>query len=181
MQQRLKSAGWVRDMSIQRLCSNQMKLPSNKWPVIRTHYKKHNPGILAERRDEWAIDPYAWDAQPPFIFLTPIESWFWADARNADLVLYPQYPVAGVFVDFANPAAKVAIECDGAEFHTNKCKDAIRDEGLAYIGWTVYRITGADCRKEFDEKEMRLSASADLCRQIGLRHGIKRNISLVTA
>lgn len=150
----------------------------NKWATIRAHYKKHNPAILAERRDEWAIDPYAWDVQPSFIVMTPIESWFWADARNAGLVLYPQYPVAGVFVDFANPVARVAIECDGAAFHTNKRKDAVRDDGLAHIGWTVYRITGSNCRKDFDEEEMKPSYAATLCKQIGLQHGIKRNISL---
>lgn len=151
----------------------------NKWVSIRAHYKKHATAILAERRDEWAIDPYSWgDFDSAIIFLTPIEEWFWADARTADLILYPQYPVGGFFVDFANPVAKVAIECDGAAFHADKAKDLARDQELSRLGWTVYRITGADCRKDFDEVTMQPSGSASLCRRIGLLHGIKRNISL---
>ena len=156
-----------------------MRTLKNNWAAIRTHYKKHTPAILAERRDEWGLDLYAWsDFGQPIIFLTPIEEWFWADSRDADLILYPQYPVGNLFVDFANPVAKVAIECDGAAYHINKQKDAIRDEFLSRLGWTVYRISGADCRKDFDEETKQSSPAAVLCKQIGLQHGIKRNISL---
>lgn len=118
------------------------------WDEIREHYRSAQPKILAAQRNEWAIDPYAWDEAG--IRLTPIEQWLWADLRACDSVMYPQYPVGKRFVDFGNPIAKVAIECDGAAFHTDKAKDAARDAELRALGWTTYRIPGYVCRTDSD-------------------------------
>lgn len=145
---------------------------ANHWSLIAAFYKKHNPAILASPRNEWAIDPYAWDTPQPMIFMTPIEEAFWADVRQIGAVLYPQYPVAGVFLDFANPIAKVAVECDGAQFHKDKTKDADRDAMLASRGWTIYRLTGRECRQDFNEVTRELSAPAKLVQKLIQRHGI---------
>jgi hypothetical protein len=144
----------------------------NDWQAIKAHYQRVNTMILAEQKNEWAIDPYAWDNG--MIRLTPIEEWLWADIRQLDAVLYPQYPVCGVFVDFGNPVAKVAIECDGAAYHLDKEKDARRDRMLGNDGWRVYRITGRDCRTEFDEATMTPGFAAKFVRLIGDWHGIRR-------
>lgn len=117
------------------------------WNEIRTFYAKHNDAIMSERSDRYAIDPYELEVE-----FTPIERAFWHDIRCKGIVMYPQYPVGGVFVDFANPVAKVAVECDGKKWHDAK-KDAIRDAKLATLGWTVYRITGSDCLKDCIETE----------------------------
>lgn len=156
--------------------------PQNKWAEIKRHYQKHNRWILAGEKNEWAIDPYLWDCSKQMIFMTPIELNFWADCRNENLVLYPQYPACGYFMDFANPVAKVGIECDGKIFHTDKEADAYRQHVLESEGWTIYRITGRECnedwREEFDDETGREiciePAGVTLAKRIGQEHGIKR-------
>lgn len=143
----------------------------NQWEAAKWFYDRHRHFILEEARNEWAIDPYAWS---PYIRLTPIEEWLWGDIRNANLVMYPQYPVAGFFLDFANPVAKVAIECDGAAYHQDKAKDAARDAKLAALGWKVYRITGSQCRTDFDEETMQPGYASVFVEAIGQIHGLKR-------
>lgn len=122
------------------------------WQRIAAHYSRHQAAILAAGRNEWGIDPYAWDHEAG-IRLTPIEQGLWHDIRAEDLVLYPQYPVAGHFVDFGNPVARVAIECDGRAYHQDQQRDAVRQRRIEAAGWTVFRIGGADCLKDFDEIE----------------------------
>lgn len=94
------------------------------------------------------IDPY--EVRWTEVF-TPIEAAMWHELRMAGLVFYPQLPVGRSFVDFGDPAHKVAIECDGKEFHLDKAKDRERDAALGERGWIVFRITGADCMAEGDE------------------------------
>jgi len=144
----------------------------NNWQLIREYYAMVEPQIMQYPANEWAIDPYEWDRG--LIRLTPIESWLWHDIRAVDLVLYPQYPVAGFFVDFANPKAKVAIECDGAAYHMDKSKDAARDKKLQNAGWSVYRITGKDCRDGVGFEEEWKSSARQFVNDIADRHSIKR-------
>lgn len=88
-------------------------------------------------------DPYE-VADWPMLF-THIEAGFWSDIRAAGLPLWPQLPVGRFFVDFGNPVHRVAVECDGREFHKDKAKDAARDAELSAMGWTVHRIEGWQC------------------------------------
>ena len=144
----------------------------NDWDAIRRFYELWNPVLLRHRQDEWAMDAYEWDNG--MLRMTPIEQWLWADIRNNSAVLYPQYPVGRIFVDFANPVAKVAIECDGAAFHMDKEKDRTRDEMLRSRGWSVYRITGSDCRTESKEETGEPGAASEFVRRIAERHSIAR-------
>jgi len=146
-------------------------MKADNWGNIRGHYKECTPLILKCAKNEWAIDPYAWDEAG--ISFTPIERWLWHDIRAADAVLYPQYPVLGFFVDFANPKAKVAIECDGAAFHHPE-KDAERDSQLRTAGWTVYRITGKDCRDGVDMESGNHSKAREFIKRIAANHSIAR-------
>lgn len=141
------------------------------WNRIRDHYARHNSAILAAPRNHWAIDAYAWDHEAG-IRLTPIETWLWADIRSVDAVLYPQYPVGRYFLDFANPVAKVAIECDGAAFHKDEQRDALRDKTLMDWGWSVYRITGTDCRTEQDDETGEVSKAYRFVKRIAEEHRI---------
>jgi very-short-patch-repair endonuclease len=129
--------------------------------------------------NEWGMDPYEWDQRGTGIKLTPIEAALWHDIRAEACVLYPQLPVGRFFVDFGNPAAKVAIECDGAAWHTDEAKDKARQAEIEHMGWTVYRITGSDCFTDFIEGEaesgaplIKAGAARLLIRQIANRHGI---------
>jgi hypothetical protein len=144
----------------------------SKWDGIRSFYAAAHSAIMGEASNEWGIDPYGWNDAA--ISLTPIESWLWHDIRAVDLVLYPQYPVGGFFVDFANPKAKVAIECDGAEFHQDKEKDAKRDAKLRQLGWTVYRISGKACRDGVGSDTAWQSEARKFVQGIASRHSIQR-------
>ena len=144
----------------------------SKFDAIRDFYKAAEAEIMAEKPNEWSMHPYEWEKCG--IHLTPIESWLWHDIRAVDLVLYPQYPVLGFFVDFANPKAKVVIECDGQAFHQDKAKDAARDKKLRDAGWHVYRITGKDCRDGVDSDTPSQSAARQFIERIASMHNIQR-------
>jgi very-short-patch-repair endonuclease len=118
------------------------------------------------------MDAYLWDSQG-IIHFTPIEAWLWHDIRAVDAVLYPQYPVGRFFVDFANPVAKVAIECDGAAYH-DQARDAERDAQLQRMGWTVYRFPGWMCRQDFDEQTRKSSECYLRMQDLSELHGIDR-------
>ena len=148
----------------------------NDWNALRDLYAELTPQILATPRNEWVTHAYSWNEGEQILTMTPIEAWLWHDIRTIDAVLYPQYPVGRVFVDFANPKAKVAIECDGAAFHDAR-KDAERDARLAELGWRVYRAPGWLCRTDFDEKTMRISPAHQFVREIAEHHRIVRGQS----
>jgi hypothetical protein len=116
----------------------------NNWNEIKAFYEGKKVEIMAANKLQYGIDPYSWESLG--IVMTPIESLIWGDIRSGGLVMYPQYPVCGFFVDFGNPVIKVAIECDGKPYH-DFAKDAARDRVLSQHGWKVYRITGSDCVK----------------------------------
>jgi len=144
----------------------------NNFELARRFYKDEERKILACKRNEWAFAPYAWNA---FVNMTPIELAIWEKIRNVNAVFYPQYPVLRYFADFANPVAKIAIECDGAAFHHDKEKDAKRDAEFESIGWIVYRLPGYVCMDESDEHTGE-SGNAEKCiRLIADHHGLIRN------
>lgn len=117
------------------------------WERIRAHYKHNEKAIHQAGANDWGIDPYAWDSDAG-IELTPIEESLWQDIRAIGAVMYPQFPVGRRFVDFGNPCAKVAIECDGRAFHQDAAADAQRQREIEHEGWTVYRISGRACKKD---------------------------------
>lgn len=86
--------------------------------------------------------------------MTPIEAAIWSDIRELGLPLWPQLPVGRVFVDFGNPVKRVAVECDGAQWH-DKDRDALRDVYLGNMGWRVYRIPGRLCLTDEGSQIMR--------------------------
>ena len=147
----------------------------NNWAAIRRHYATVKEQINSTPRDEWAIDPYMWDFGQGMIFMTPIEENFWADCREADLILYPQYPACGYFMDFANPVAMVGIECDGKAYHMDKARDAAREDVLVNRGWKIYRIQGWQCNQDWDEETGVPPYGRELADEIGKSHGIRRN------
>lgn len=113
---------------------------------------KHNYKIHQEAVDlgisSWDDEPY--DIANWLVLFTPIEMAAWTDIRGAGLPLWPQLPVGRFFVDFGNPIKKVALECDGKEWH-NPAKDALRDAELAQMGWVVIRAEGWRCNRIDDD------------------------------
>lgn len=112
---------------------------------IRERYNELRP--LIDRGDR--IDPYSvcdWCG-----YFTPIEENVWSDIRYVGLPMLPQYPVDGFFIDFADPLIKLGIEVDGKIWHTNKEKDAQRQDFLERRGWTIIRIDGRQTYKERED------------------------------
>lgn len=120
--------------------------------------------------------------------MTPIEYDMWQSIRvQGFFPLYPQYPVGKYFTDFGNPYFKVAVECDGKEFHLDKERDKRRDDDFKSLGWTVYRVPGSACYKvvileDFREddddeyyaklKEYFLETTCGLVRSLALKYEI---------
>ena len=142
--------------------------------AIRQFYGMADADIKRAGAAEWGMDTYEVDW---LMLFTPIENALWYDIRMAGAVLYPQYPVLNYFVDFGNPVAKVAIECDGAAFHQDTERDATRQRAIEAAGWTVYRITGRDCKTDFDEQERTAGAARQLINEVVQRHRIGRKAS----
>jgi very-short-patch-repair endonuclease len=147
------------------------------WDQIRRFYQENHDKIMSTN-DKWGIDPNAWRGCTS-IHMTPIEDAIWSEIRQHGAILYPQYPVAGYFVDFGNPIAKVAIECDGAAYHQNKAKDAARQAAIEANGWRVFRLTGSQCvhddRIEIEsddgEPQFEPSPAAELIVRLIVEHG----------
>lgn len=142
-----------------------------RFRATRRFYRHAMPEIEAAGRNEWGIDPYEADWLNIF---TPIEAAVWHDIRMANAVMYPQFPVSRYFVDFGNPVAKVALECDGAAFHRDKDRDRERDAALNALGWKVYRLAGWECIQDFDEETMTPSRPRLLIDRLIESHGIGR-------
>lgn len=139
---------YSRSELVGRICFPSSK--SDRYEAIRAFYVKVWPEVRDTPTHQWAIDPYEVDW--PALF-TPIERSLWGDIREEGMVLYPQHPVAGYFVDFGHPKARVAIECDGAAYHMDRAKDAARERAILAKGWAIYRFTGRECMQDFVEVE----------------------------
>lgn len=65
--------------------------------------------------------------------------------------LHPQYPIGNYRLDFAFPTQKLAIECDGHNYHASKeqrGRDAERDRYLIKEGWLTLRFTGTQIHQD---------------------------------
>jgi len=133
---------------------------------IKEWYDHLTPYIMTRPACRF-ISPYPDSFNWAQIF-SPIEEQTWHAIRGfGQTPMYPQYPVDKYFLDFGHPKINVGIECDGKEWHTDKDKDNKRDKVLSDKGWSIYRISGADCYRlcedyfelqsynEFEEDEKR--------------------------
>ncbi len=164
----------AREIELERIrapFADAIKTDVNGRAALIQFYRLAAPQIIEAGPSEWGIDPYEVDWISVF---TPIELALWHDIRAADLVMYPQYPIGGYFVDFANPAAKVCIECDGSQWHKDVEKDAIRQRNIEAKGWTMYRITGRDCKTDSDSETGAKSAARAFIDRIAANHPVSR-------
>lgn len=110
------------------------------WDLIRDLYREVTPEIV--KYNGWT-DPYFVDWLRLF---TPIEYLGWQEVRGNAMHMYPQYPAGRYFLDFADPLNKIAVECDGKQWH-DEAMDRRRDGELFELGWCVYRATGSECTR----------------------------------
>lgn len=123
-----------------------------KWSALRALYS--DPALLDD------YNPYPIDWLPVF---TPIEYDAWWSIRYYGLPFYPQFPVGRFFVDFGDPNRSIAIECDGARWHS-ATRDEARDLALQGLGWKVFRIPGWRCVKGAGDEEGADEIVRGICR-----------------
>ena len=78
---------------------------------------------------------------------------------QADVVIAPQYQTENCRIDlavfiniFPNEETKIAVECDGHNFHAKEpeqvARDTARNGDLTIAGWRLQRFTGRQIRRE---------------------------------
>lgn len=79
--------------------------------------------------------------------MTKAEVVLWNEIRAQGLRFWPQYPAGHLFITFADPEKKVAIECDGLGYHGKRQLEyeQWKDGKLSAMGWRVFRVPGRDC------------------------------------
>ncbi|MGN6553215.1 MAG: DUF559 domain-containing protein [Verrucomicrobiota bacterium] len=124
-----------RDVEREREYANAASFKRRK--IIRRYYTEALPEIMALARESLIT----WYSKYPFDWeFNRNESSLWASIASRPMVMYPEFPVLGYFVDFGNPFLKIAIEADSEKYH-NKEKDRERDRKLLEIGWKTFRVT----------------------------------------
>lgn len=97
-------------------------------------------------------------------FDSPFEESVYSLLSNAGIKSVPQVGVAGYFIDLAVVSNEgndyvLAIECDGASYHSSKSardRDRLKQEVLERLGWRVYRIWSTDWFKNRDNEISKL-------------------------
>ena len=129
-----------------------------RWHRLRMNYATFQALVDAGHDDWMTGDPY--QIADWVMLFTPIEAAAWSDIRSAGLPLWPQLPVGRFFLDFGNPVTKVALECDGRQWHSAE-KDAPRDAWLRARGWTVFRVPGWRCNTPTERPDAYHEADVD--------------------
>lgn len=83
-----------------------------------------------------------------------IEEEFLMACCTVGLLVEPQYPIGPIHVDFAIPDRKIAIECDGKEYHGDYLgtpEDTKRDQICKKANWLLIRINGNAIRQNADK------------------------------
>jgi very-short-patch-repair endonuclease len=119
-------------------------------------------------QEEAAARPESKRVETPFgvFWMSPIEAELYDAMRKDGLSPNPQFRIEAYYVDFAFPDVKLAIEADGAAYHSDnrKERDRKRDGFLWSRGWTTIHNKAGNCafvikrevwsrRKAIEEKE----------------------------
>lgn len=127
--------------------THRLKKEKGIYRKLKDIYEIHTTDIMeaySYGNDVWS-DPYFVDWMPLF---SPIETHMWYILRGGMTPFYPQYPIEGAILDFAHIGLKIAIECDGKDWH-EEGKDKKRDLRLMESGWKTFRIKGSEFYTKF--------------------------------
>lgn len=95
---------------------------------------------------EAAARPESQRVETPYgtFWMSPIETKLYEAMRQEGLSPAPQFRIEAYYVDFAFPDLKVAVEADGAAYHSGErmLRDRRRDSFLRGRGWIVKRFYG---------------------------------------
>ena len=78
-------------------------------------------------------------------WLSPIEFKLYEEMRREVLLPFLQYCIEGYFVDFAFPDVCIAVEADGAAYHSGEryTRDKKRDRVIQHAGWKIMHFKGS--------------------------------------
>ncbi len=103
---------------------------------------------------EAAARPESECVETPFgaFWMSPIEVKLYDAMRREGLSPTPQFRIEAYYVDFAFPDIKLAVEADGAAYHSadREERDRKRDGFLWSRGWTVKRFHGITIHNKAD-------------------------------
>jgi very-short-patch-repair endonuclease len=102
-------------------------------------------------------------AQPSGTRLTSLEQIMYKTLMTMDMPFqrFAQYPLGQYRVDFAIPTIRLAIECDGDQWHgapEAKAHDKSRDMKLANAGWTVVRFGESELKENLSQVRQSLAS-----------------------
>jgi len=119
------------------------------------------------------------------VWMSPIEVQLYEALVRKQLAPISQYRIQGYYVDFAFPDVALAVEADGAAFHSGErhASDRKRDWILRRAGWTVQRFHGTTIYHKADncafvvkrEIERRRAWAVERARQEELRRQARRD------
>ena len=109
--------------------------------------EEHRRATYRRVQNEAAARPESTRVETPFgVFsMSPIEFKLYMAMRREGLSPMPQFRIERYIVDFAFPDFKLAVEADGAAYHSGERhdRDRKRDWRLKMqLGWTVMRFYG---------------------------------------
>ena len=87
------------------------------------------------------------------MLFSPIEDYLWKALEREELTkkATTQHPIGPYKIDIAYPDIKLAVECDGHEYHKDDKaqieRDQRRDKYLARKGWKTLRFSGLTIRR----------------------------------
>lgn len=87
---------------------------------------------------------------------SPIEHYFYMELERNSLAEFcrPQFEIGKYRTDFAFPIARLAVECDGQDYHyaTQEQieRDQKRDKYFALKGWRIIRFEGVAIRRNIN-------------------------------
>ena len=90
---------------------------------------------------------------------SPIERRLYDALLSRGHYIVTQYPMGRYRIDIAFPQYKLAVECDGRQFHSTKEameRDRRKDNYLRSNGWTVIRISGRTINKSLPSAVKRI-------------------------
>jgi len=124
--------------------------------------------ILTKGRASKVNVPEEEAVQPQMIRMTSLEQSMYKLLLNMDIPFkkWIQFPLGKYKADFAIPAIKLAIECDGDYWHQQPqaiAHDQKRDSELSQYGWTIIRFREKDLKGNLEVVRKDVQAFVNKC------------------